>query len=105
MSLEQDVLIKSAVIPLPHQIRALSRATTNDHVRYLLADEVGLGKTVEAGLIMRELNLRGLVRRMLVIAPNLRRKVDLTPFSSSKIAPEWACYPVDRRNMASVSKM
>jgi superfamily II DNA or RNA helicase len=71
-ALTQDVLlapIESSVIPLPHQIRALSRATANDRVRYLLADEVGLGKTVEAGLIMRELKLRGLVKRTLVIAP------------------------------------
>jgi superfamily II DNA or RNA helicase len=38
-------------------------------VRYLLADEVGLGKTIEAGLVMRELKLRGLVRRILVVSP------------------------------------
>ena len=38
-------------------------------VRYLLADEVGLGKTIEAGLILRGLKLRGLVSRTLVIAP------------------------------------
>ena len=61
--------IESSVIPLPHQIKALSRAISNDRVRYLLADEVGLGKTIEAGLIMRELKLRGLVNRTLVIAP------------------------------------
>ncbi len=61
--------IESSVIPLPHQIRALSRAIGNDRVRYLLADEVGLGKTIEAGLILRELKLRGLVKRTLVIAP------------------------------------
>jgi superfamily II DNA or RNA helicase len=61
--------IESSVIPLPHQIRALSRAVSGDHVRYLLADEVGLGKTIEAGLIMRELKLRGLVKRVLVITP------------------------------------
>jgi len=70
--LTQDILlapIESSVIPLPHQIRALSRATANDRVRYLLADEVGLGKTIEASLIMRELKLRGLVNRTLVIAP------------------------------------
>ena len=71
-ALTQDVLlapIESSVIPLPHQIRALSSAIANDRVRYLLADEVGLGKTIEAGLIMRELKLRGLVKRTLVIAP------------------------------------
>ena len=71
-ALTQDVLlapIESSVIPLPHQIRALSRAIANDRVRYLLADEVGLGKTIEAGLILRELKLRGLVKRTLIVAP------------------------------------
>ena len=61
--------MESNVIPLPHQLYALSRAIAGDRVRYLLADEVGLGKTIEAGLIMRELKLRGLVRRTLVVAP------------------------------------
>ncbi len=71
-ALTQNVLlapIESSVIPLPHQIRALSRTISGDRIRYLLADEVGLGKTIEAGLIMRELKLRGLVKRVLVIAP------------------------------------
>ena len=71
-ALTQDILlapIESSVIPLPHQLRALSRAIAGDRVRYLLADEVGLGKTVEAGLILRELKLRGLVKRVLVVAP------------------------------------
>jgi hypothetical protein len=71
-ALTHDVLlapIESSVIPLPYQIRALARAISNDRVRYLLADEVGLGKTIEAGLIMRELKLRGLVNRTLVVAP------------------------------------
>ena len=61
--------MESNVIPLPHQLHALSRAISGDRVRYLLADEVGLGKTIEAGLVMRELKLRGLVRRTLVVAP------------------------------------
>ncbi len=71
-SLAQDVLlapIESTVIPLPHQIQALSRAVSGDRIRYLLADEVGLGKTIEAGLILRELKLRGQVKRVLIVAP------------------------------------
>ncbi|OBW63498.1 MAG: helicase [Dehalococcoides mccartyi] len=68
----QDILlapIESSVIPLPHQIRALSRAMSSNRIRYLLADEVGLGKTIEAGLILRELKLRGLVKRILIVTP------------------------------------
>ena len=61
--------MESNVIPLPHQIHALCRAISSDRLRYLLADEVGLGKTIEAGLVMRELKLRGLVRRILVVSP------------------------------------
>jgi len=61
--------LEGSVTPLPHQIYALSRAISGNRVRFLLADEVGLGKTIEAGLIMRELKLRGLVRRTLVVAP------------------------------------
>jgi len=71
-ALTRDILLApldASVIPLPHQIRALSRAVSGDRVRYLLADEVGLGKTIEAGLIMQELKLRGLVKRTLVVAP------------------------------------
>ncbi|MDN5318968.1 MAG: hypothetical protein PWR00_931 [Thermovirga sp.] len=71
-ALTHDVMlapIESSVIPLPHQIHALSRAISSGRVRYLLADEVGLGKTIEAGLIMRELKLRGMVKRVLVIVP------------------------------------
>ncbi len=71
-TMAQDVLlapIEGNVEPLPHQIIVLGRAVAESRVRYLLADEVGLGKTIEAGLIMRELKLRGLVRRTLVVAP------------------------------------
>ena len=71
-ALERDTLVaplEGTLIPLPHQIDALSRAMSGDRVRYLLADEVGLGKTIEAGLIIRELKIRGLVKRVLVVAP------------------------------------
>jgi superfamily II DNA or RNA helicase len=71
-AMARDALVaplEGTVIPLPHQVHALARAMSSDRVRYLLADEVGLGKTVEAGLIFRELKIRGLVRRALVVAP------------------------------------
>jgi len=71
-ALEDNLLlapIQSSVVPLPHQLYALNRAMSRDRIRYLLADEVGLGKTIEAGLILRELKLRGMVRRVLVVAP------------------------------------
>lgn len=71
-SQQEEVLLApmgSNVIPLPHQLKALNKAISQSQVRYLLADEVGLGKTIEAGLVMRELKLRGLVRRILVVAP------------------------------------
>lgn len=60
---------QSIVEPLPHQLRALSRCVSADPVRMLLADEVGLGKTIEAGLVITELLLRGAARRVLVVAP------------------------------------
>lgn len=71
-ALEDNLLlapIQSSVVPLPHQLYALNRAMSQHRIRYLLADEVGLGKTIEAGLILRELKLRGMARRILVVAP------------------------------------
>ena len=71
-ALEDNLLlapIQSSVVPLPHQLYALNRAISRDRIRYLLADEVGLGKTIEAGLVLRELKLRGRVKRILVVAP------------------------------------
>jgi len=71
-ALEDNLLlapIQSSVVPLPHQLYALNRAMSRDRIRYLLADEVGLGKTIEAGLILRELKLRGMARRILVVVP------------------------------------
>lgn len=57
------------VIPLPHQLHVLDRVMANNNVRYILADEVGLGKTIEAGMIIKELKARGLVQRILVVCP------------------------------------
>ena len=71
-ALEDNLLlapIQSSVVPLPHQLYALNRAISRDRIRYLLADVVGLGETIEAGLVLRELKLRGRVKRILVVAP------------------------------------
>lgn len=61
--------VSESVIPLPHQRYCLERAMSNNEVRYMLADEVGLGKTIEAGLIIKELKTRGLIDRVLVVCP------------------------------------
>jgi superfamily II DNA or RNA helicase len=58
------------LLPLPHQVLVLERVLGSRRTRFLLADEVGLGKTIEAGLVIKELKLRGKVRRVLVIAPH-----------------------------------
>lgn len=53
----------------PHQLWVAERATRSDPVRWLLADEVGLGKTVEACLILNHLVRARRVERVLVVAP------------------------------------
>ncbi len=54
---------------LPHQIEATHRVCSALRPRFLLADEVGLGKTIEAGLVMKELMLRKGYKRILVTTP------------------------------------
>lgn len=61
--------LASGVIPLPHQLHVLNRALEKNTIRYILADEVGLGKTIEAGMVIKELKARGLIRRVLVVCP------------------------------------
>ena len=61
--------LASGVIPLPHQLHVLNRVMEHNTIRYILADEVGLGKTIEAGMVIKELKARGLVRRVLVVCP------------------------------------
>ena len=61
--------LSSGIIPLPHQLHVLNRALSNNNVRYILADEVGLGKTIEAGLIIKELKTRGIIKRILIVCP------------------------------------
>jgi SNF2 family DNA or RNA helicase len=59
--------LESNIIPLPHQILALEKVMAGQFLRFLMADEVGMGKTIEAGLVLKELKLKGVVKRTLVI--------------------------------------
>lgn len=61
--------LTAPVAPLPHQTRILHRAITTYPRGYLLADEVGLGKTIEAGLVIRELLLSGRAQSALLLVP------------------------------------
>lgn len=54
---------------MPHQEAVARHALSRMRGRAVLADEVGLGKTIEAGLAMKELTLRGLARRVLILCP------------------------------------
>lgn len=60
---------ESAVAPEPYQLYPVLKALEMPRVTLLLADDVGLGKTVEAGLVLRELLGRRRIRRVLVICP------------------------------------
>ena len=62
---------------LPHQIETVRRVLRQFRGRVLLADEVGLGKTIEACLLLREYLLRGLAKRVLVLVP-------------ANLVPQWA---------------
>jgi superfamily II DNA or RNA helicase len=60
----------SLIEPLPHQITAVyDEMLTRQPLRYLLADDPGAGKTIMAGLLIRELIVRGDVHRCLICAP------------------------------------
>ncbi|HWQ22805.1 MAG TPA: helicase-related protein [Gaiellaceae bacterium] len=60
----------SKVDPLPHQVEAVyDFMLPLPRIRFLLADDAGAGKTIMAGLLLRELKLRGLVERTLIVAP------------------------------------
>jgi len=60
----------SRVDPLPHQLEAIYDYLLKlARVRFLLADDAGAGKTIMAGLLIRELKLRSLAERVLIVAP------------------------------------
>ncbi|MBW1675431.1 MAG: DUF3883 domain-containing protein [Deltaproteobacteria bacterium] len=58
------------VDPLPHQLEAVyDYFMTLSRIRFLLADDPGAGKTIMAGLLLKELKIRGLVKRTLIVSP------------------------------------
>ncbi len=59
----------SAVVPWPHQARAFERLYRGWPPRLLIADEVGLGKTIQAGMLLRQAWLAGRAARILILAP------------------------------------
>ena len=60
----------SKVDPLPHQIEALYGYVLKlPRIRFLIADDPGAGKTIMAGLIIKELKLRNLVKNILIVTP------------------------------------
>jgi len=59
----------NAIKELPHQIDVAQRVLRDMGGRAILADEVGLGKTIEASIIYKELAIRGLARRVLILTP------------------------------------
>lgn len=60
---------RSGVEPEEYQLEPVARALTMPRVNLLLADDVGLGKTIEAGLVTQELILRHKVRSVLIVCP------------------------------------
>jgi len=62
-------LLGTRIEMMPHQVSAALKVRDRMNGRALLADEVGLGKTIEACMIYKELALRGLVRKVLILTP------------------------------------
>jgi ATP-dependent helicase HepA len=63
-------LLASRVMVKPHQVGVVQRVLSSRRPRFVLADEVGLGKTIEAGMVFSALRLAGLANRVLVVTPS-----------------------------------
>jgi SNF2 family DNA or RNA helicase len=63
------IALQGRLRPHPYQLRVVEQALSMSSPGVILADEVGLGKTIEAGLLYTELALRGLAQTALILAP------------------------------------
>ena len=90
---------RAAIDDLAFQHLPVERALAQDRVRLLIADDVGLGKTLEAGLITSELALRGRANRMLVVTT----RAMLTQFQKEF----WTRFsiPLSRLDSAAIRRM
>ena len=59
----------AAITPWPHQVKAFERLYRDWPPKLLIADEVGLGKTIQAGMLLRQAWLAGRAKRILILAP------------------------------------
>jgi len=64
------VFSSSRTMLLPHQVEAALKVVSASRPRFLIADEVGLGKTIEAGLILKELKLKHGYKKILIVVPS-----------------------------------
>src|SRR5207302_4194109 len=90
------------VVRYRHQERTCLRVLREMRGRAILADEVGLGKTIEAGLLLKEYAIRGLVRRVLILTPGsltgqwragMESKVEV-PFAVLRSVGAWERRPL-----------
>ncbi len=97
----KDIWRRSGVLYYQHQLNTAYRVINEFHGRVILADEVGLGKTIEAGLVLKEYLLRKMVRKVLILTPaslcrqwqqELREKFDITAWIAKR---HWDWYTND----------
>ncbi|HJW55296.1 MAG TPA: helicase-related protein [Burkholderiaceae bacterium] len=62
-------LARLSIDPLPHQIHLVHQILKSGNLNWLVADDVGLGKTVEVGMLISALKQRGVCRRILLVTP------------------------------------
>lgn len=100
-------LSRMHIDPLPHQVHLVHHILASGHANWLIADDVGLGKTIETGMLINVLKQRGLAKRVLLITPaglttqwkeELFHKFELSDFRiydtdfSIGEAREWGMY-------------